>query len=80
MRCAFEQHLRRVECWPPGDAGPIVIDPGIAFGRRVVAENGVSRAAIADQIDAGETINGVAADYDLLPAHIEQAVLYERAV
>ena len=94
MRCAFEQHLRRVE-WDsrflaarlfpiiselaPGDARQVVIDPGIAFGRPVVAEKSVSTAAIADRIDAGESIGDVAADYDLLPTQIEQAVLYERA-
>ena len=59
-------------------AMPIVIDPGISFGRPVVISRGISTAAIAARIDAGETVDALAADYDLRTAEIEQAVLYER--
>ena len=40
---------------------------------------GVSTATIAERIDAGESVEDVAADYDLGQAEIEQAALYERA-
>ena len=58
---------------------PIAIDPDIAFGRPIVRRAGVSTAAIADRIDAGETVAALAEDYDLSVDEIEQAVLYSRA-
>jgi uncharacterized protein (DUF433 family) len=44
-----------------------------------VARKSVSTHVIADRIDAGETVDALAADYDLSPAEVEEAVLYERA-
>jgi uncharacterized protein (DUF433 family) len=63
----------------PTEARPIVIDPRIAFGRPVVQRKAVSTSAIAERIDAGESLEDVAADYDLGRSEIEQAILYERA-
>jgi uncharacterized protein (DUF433 family) len=60
-------------------AMPIAIDPGISFGRPIVAARGISTAAIAARIDAGEQPSDVAADYGLTTTDVEQAVLYERA-
>lgn len=94
MRRVFDEHLRRVEwdasrfpvrLYPFPAAGlrteerPITIDPRIAFGRPVVVRKGVSTSAIVDRIDAGESVDEVAADYELERSEIEQAVLYERA-
>ena len=94
MRQLLAEHLKRVD-WDKwqfpvrlypflsGDATagerPIAIDPNIAFGRPVIVRAGVSTAAIADRIDAGETVAELAADYGLTAAEIEQAVLFERA-
>jgi uncharacterized protein (DUF433 family) len=94
MRQFFDQHLRRIE-WDESkfpvrlypflsaatssDARPIVINPHIAFGRPVVERKGVSTSAIVERIDAGESVEDVANDYDLGPSEIEQAILYERA-
>jgi uncharacterized protein (DUF433 family) len=94
MRKVFEQHLDRV-VWdvPPFPVRlypflsfdglrpdrPIAIDPRIAFGRPVVVRRGVSTEAIADRIDAGESVADLAADYELSPTEIEEAILYERA-
>lgn len=94
MRKVFEEHLERVE-WDAGQfpvrlypfvsaeaqatERPILIDPTIAFGRPVVSRLYISTAAIADRIDAGETVDELAADYGLTTAEIERAVLYERA-
>jgi hypothetical protein len=54
--------------------------------RSLRTEHGVSvkalRSALAyaeNRIDAGETVEDIAADYDLGPEEIEQAALYERA-
>jgi uncharacterized protein (DUF433 family) len=94
MRRLFDAHLKRIDwnaakipvrLYPflseaaPSDARPIVIDPRIAFGRPVVQRKGVSTSAIAERIDAGESVEDVAADYDLGGSEIEQAILYERA-
>lgn len=94
MRQVLEAHLRRVEwdAWQfpvrlypflTSEAltadRPIAIDPVIAFGRPVVRNRGITTATIAEQIDAGEAVEAVAADYDLTPAEVEQAILYERA-
>jgi uncharacterized protein (DUF433 family) len=94
IRLAFEEHLKRIE-WDsfrfpvrlfpfispatPTEERPIAIDPRIAFGRPVVVRVGVSTSAIAERIDAGETVETIAADYDLGPSEVEQAALYERA-
>jgi uncharacterized protein (DUF433 family) len=94
MRRMLEEHLERVEwdssrlpkrLYPflsaaaPSDDRPIVIDPRIAFGRPVVARKAITTSAIIERIDAGETLKDIAADYDLGPMEIEQAILYERA-
>lgn len=94
MRKLFEEHLQRVEwdewqfpvrLYPYVDSlqrtveRPIAIDPKIAFGRPIVRRAGVSTAAIADRIDAGESVAALAEDYDLSVEEIEQAVLYSRA-
>lgn len=94
MRKVFGQHLRRVE-WDthqmPIRLYPFVahdeasldrliaIDPRLAFGRPIVLRKAVSTHVIAERIDAGETIAEIARDYDLEPAEIEEAVVYERA-
>ena len=94
MRRVFAEHLKRVE-WDssrfpirlfpfvsaaaPSEERPIVIDPRIAFGRPVVRRRGISTSAIAGRIDAGESLEAIAADYELAPSEIEHAVLYERA-
>ena len=94
IRKTFEDHLRRVvwdewkfpvRLYPYVDSTqrsadrPIAIDPKIAFGRPVLQSAGVSTAAIADRIDAGESVDSLALDYDLSRDEIEQAVLYSRA-
>ncbi|MCW5620233.1 MAG: DUF433 domain-containing protein [Burkholderiales bacterium] len=45
----------------------------------MILRAGVTTSAIAQRIDAGESVEDVAADYDLAPEEVEEAVLYERA-
>lgn len=94
MHRLFAEHLKRVE-WDSSrlpvrlypflsavasaEERPIVIDPRIAFGRPVVERKAISTSAIVDRVDAGESVEDVAADYDLRPAEVEQAIVYERA-
>lgn len=93
MRKVFEDHLSRVD-WAADKLPfrlypfvspdtltadrPIVIDARIAFGRPVLQRTGVSTRVIRERLDAGESIEALVADYDVTPADIEQAVLYER--
>jgi uncharacterized protein (DUF433 family) len=94
MRRVFAAHLKRVEwdewmfpvrLYPfvsadtPTPDRPIAIDPNISFGRPVVRRMGITTAAIAGRIGAGEAVEDIAEDYDLSPEEVEQAVLYERA-
>jgi uncharacterized protein (DUF433 family) len=94
MRHILEAHLRRVEWdqWQfpvrlyPFVASealsaerPIAIDPSLAFGRPVVLRRGITTSVIAERIDAGESLEALAADYDLSVAEIEGAILYQRA-
>src|SRR5882672_8930328 len=93
MRRMFDEHLKRIDwdssrfpvrLYPfllasaPSEERPIVIDPRIAFGRPVVQRKGISTTIIAERVDAGESVDDVAADYDLRPLEIEQAIVYER--
>jgi uncharacterized protein (DUF433 family) len=94
MRRLFLEHLARVEwdewqfpvrLYPfvsadvPSSDRPIAIDPAIGFGRPVVLRLGIGTRTIAGRIHAGEQVAGLASDYGLSVAEIEQAVLYERA-
>jgi uncharacterized protein (DUF433 family) len=58
---------------------PIAIDPRISFGRPVLVSRGISTAVIAERLDAGESIDELAADYELTTEDVELAVVYERA-
>ena len=94
MRRVLAEYLKRVErdsskfpvqLYPFLPAGasaeerPIVIDARIAFGRPVLVRKSISTRVIAERLDAGESVDDVAADYDLDPSEIEQAAIYERA-
>src|SRR5687767_1680408 len=72
MRLLFEEHLKRIEwdtsrfpvrLYPflsasaPTDERPIVINRSIAFGRPVVLRKGISTSAIAERVDAGESVD-----------------------
>ena len=95
MRRLFDAHLSRVvwdqskfpiRLYPfltasgiPAEERSIAIDPGISFGRPVIARLGISTAVLVDRMDAGESVEDLAADYGLLEPEVVEAVLYERA-
>jgi uncharacterized protein (DUF433 family)/hemin uptake protein HemP len=60
-------------------SSPIVIDPRKSFGRPTVTGSGVTTHVIIDRIDAGETVEELARDYDISPAYVEAAILFEKA-
>ena len=57
----------------------IVIDPQISSGNPIVASRAVRTSVIVNRIDAGESPESVAEDYQLEPSEVEAAILYERA-
>ncbi|MCI0451770.1 MAG: DUF433 domain-containing protein [Candidatus Latescibacteria bacterium] len=57
----------------------IVIDPALKFGRPVSVSRGISTEIIVKRVDAGESVEALAKDYDLRPDEITAAILYERA-
>jgi uncharacterized protein (DUF433 family) len=93
MRRLFNDHLARVE-WDEWqfpvrlypaitvdglrEKRPIAIDAKLAFGRPVLASRGITTSAIAERLDAGESPEDLAADYDLSIDEVEEAALYER--
>ena len=93
IRRMFKEHLNRVEwdenAFPVrlfastrgsvsnSDVRTVAISADVAFGRPVLVNGSITTAAIAKRIDAGETIDELADDYDLSPQDIESAVLFE---
>jgi uncharacterized protein (DUF433 family) len=94
MKKILEVYLKRVE-WDQADMPTrfypfvtsdaledrkiIVIDARRSFGRPIVARRGVSTAVIVDRVDAGESIEDIATDYDLERGEVEEAIVYARA-
>jgi uncharacterized protein (DUF433 family) len=94
MRAVLADHLRRVErdegglpikLFPflrvelGGAESTILIDPTVSFGRPIICGSGISTAAIAARVDAGENVEEVAQDYGLSSKQVEEALIYERA-
>jgi uncharacterized protein (DUF433 family) len=67
---------------PDPRVGPrksIVIDPAVSFGRPITSLRGITTFVLADQFDAGASIEDLADDYGLSPEAIEDALAFERA-
>ena len=62
-----------------GEEKPVLIDSRLSFGRPVLREGSISTRTLVERLDAGESLDDVAADYELTPELVEYAVLYERA-
>ena len=59
----------------------IVIDPGLGFGKPVIAGTGISTAVIASRFNARESMPDLAKEYGLEEEQIEEAIRWEtRAV
>ena len=66
-------HVRRIR--PAGPASPVVIDPLVRFGRPSVG--GVSTERLWELFDAGETVDEIAAGYEISAEEVRAAVAYE---
>ncbi|MCI0585833.1 MAG: DUF433 domain-containing protein [Planctomycetes bacterium] len=61
----------------PSQPKQIVVDPGICFGRPVLAKEGVATSVIAERYKAGDSIASLAEDYGCSTEEIEEAVRCE---
>jgi uncharacterized protein (DUF433 family) len=57
----------------------VAIDPMVAFGRPVIASTSIPTAVLHERWKAGDSIAGLAEDYDRPVAEIEEALRYEAA-
>jgi uncharacterized protein (DUF433 family) len=60
------------------DSRAVVIDPRVQFGRPCLLGTGIPTDVIMDRFLASETIASIAADYDVEPRQVEEAIRYER--
>lgn len=58
---------------------PIVINPRVSFGKPTIADTAISTGTIVGRIDAGESLQSVAADYEIDIDLVMSAVKYEKA-
>ncbi len=90
LRKMLEAHLQRIEwdkkfairLYPFIDFDKkklIAIDPTMKFGRPFISRKGISTSILVDRIDAGESTDAIADDYELDVNEVEMAILYERA-
>jgi uncharacterized protein (DUF433 family) len=57
----------------------VVLDPRISFGRPSIAGTSIRTDVIASRLKAGESIEELAADYDIESDQIQEAIRYELA-
>ena len=94
LRELLDAHLRRIDrdvsglpsrLFPVNTArgleGPkiVAVDPRVSFGHPIISGKGVRTLTIVERLDAGESREVVAADYQLDEREIDEAILYERA-
>jgi uncharacterized protein (DUF433 family) len=96
LKNVLEAHVRRIEWNPEGlpdrlypfaaasfddrERRNIVIDPRIAFGRRVISGTGIRTEIVAERYAAGESIEELALDYARTHDEIEDAIRSEFSI
>ena len=55
------------------------LDARRAFGRPIISRRSISTAVIVGRVDAGESVDDIAADYELKPEEVQEAIEYEQA-
>lgn len=93
LHTIFERHLHRIEfndsdlpvrffpfpstSLEDSDRRNVIIDPHVAFGRRVIAGTGIRTEIIAERYAAGDRIDDLARDYGRSSEEIEDAIRAE---
>ncbi len=55
----------------------IAIDPALSFGRPIIVRRGIATEAIVSRIDAGESAQDIADDYELTLDEVNAAAMFE---
>lgn len=63
--------------WPLGKSRPVMIDPEYGFGQPVVADSGIRTETLRERIEAGDSYDQIAHDFNVRRGDIESAVQYE---
>lgn len=63
--------------WPLGRAKAVVVDPAYGYGLPVIHDSGVRTEIIRERIEAGDSIDQVAYDFNVEPRDIEEAIRFE---
>lgn len=71
----FDAHEQAARIRPLGAKSPVVLDPEYSFGDSTVG--GIRTEVLREQVDAGEPIEQVAADYDLELPTVKAALAWE---
>ena len=94
VRSLLEAHLRRIEHDEHGFAlrlfpfsrgeslevpRVVVVDPRISFGRPVIDGTSVRTEVVAHRLKTGESVQEIAADYEIKVEQVEEAIRYELA-
>lgn len=63
--------------WPLGRSRPIVVDPEYGYGLPVIQDSGVRTELVRERMEAGDSIQQIADDFNEDPARIEAAIQFE---
>jgi uncharacterized protein (DUF433 family) len=66
--------------WPLGKGRAIVLDPCRQFGRPIDNKSGITTHVLFSSVQAGESVETVAAWYGVTPASVKAAVEFERSL
>jgi len=79
VRLDFDAHTHLAErFYPDGRNSPVVVDPHRSFGRPVLGNTGIATESLAALLWGGETIEDVAASFDLDPEDVRKAWIFEQ--
>jgi len=59
-------------------ARTVSVSPAVAFGRPVIANTRITTAEIASRVNAGDSVQSVAKDFDLPTQQVTDAILFEQ--
>jgi uncharacterized protein (DUF433 family) len=63
--------------WPLGRDVPIVVDPEYGYGLPVIEGSGVRTEIIRERAEAGDSVQQIAADFNLDLSEVERAIQFE---
>jgi uncharacterized protein (DUF433 family) len=71
---------RPVRWWPVGQDRSILVDPRVGFGQPLLYPSGIRTETLVDRWLADEPIYGIAEEFGLTPALVEDALRFENKI